>query len=236
MNSTARCRKCGKRMKSERIDDYKVKFSCPCGFSEYETMPAASKIINPHFNRTVLSPIKVDESKGIVFEIERADRERMEIITLDELSMLTSSDYDLDDVLQSIVDKTAERLGVDICSVYIWDGGYMVLRASHGLFEAIGKARLRIGEGVTGSAVKASHPIFVNDIRQDSRYKYFEETKEEQSKIRSMLSYPIFFKGEPLGVLNAQTKEIREFKEDESHFVSIIANLILGAIRMRKRE
>jgi transcriptional regulator with GAF, ATPase, and Fis domain len=237
MESIIRCRKCGMKMKSAKVDDYKIKISCEkCGFSEYRTSPRASKAINPHFSRESLLPIAFDESGRFFFEAQRADRERKEIITLEEISMLASSDYNLDEVLKAVVEKTARRLGVDICSIYLWDGDNLVLRATHGLAqEAVGKARLKIGEGITGSAVKEKRPIYIADISTDKRYKYFKETKEEQYRIKSMYSYPIFSGDEPFGVLNAQTVVVREYTEDEKYFVSVIANLILGAVKMRKR-
>lgn len=237
MESIIRCRKCGKKMKSVRVDDYRVKFSCSCGFSEYRTAPSATKAINPHFSKESLLPLALDDAGRFVLENERADRERREIITLEEISMLASSDYDLDEVLKAVVEKTARRLGVDVCSIYLWDGASLVLRATHGLAqEAVGKAKLAIGEGITGNAVKDAKPILVPDISKDKRYKYFAETKEEQYKIKTMYSYPIFSGKEPFGVLNAQTVVTRDFKEDEVYFISVIANLILGAVKMRKRQ
>lgn len=236
MESIIRCRKCGKKMKSQRVDDYRIKISCTCGFSEYRTAPAASKAINPHFSRESLLPLTFDDSGRFFFE-QQADREQKEIITLEEISMLASSDYNLHDVLKGVVEKTAKRLGVDICSVYIWDGEYLILSGTYGLAqEAVGKARLKIGEGITGSAVQAKRPLLIEDVSKDERYKYFPETKEEQYKIKTMYSYPIFSGEEPFGVLNAQTVVTREFKEDEVYFVSVIANLILGAVKMRKRR
>ncbi len=236
MDSIIRCRKCGKKMKSSRVDDFKVKFSCACGFSEYRTAPSASKAINPHFSKESLLPMALDEAGRFFFEAERADRERKEIITLEEISMLASSDYNLDEVLKAVVEKTARRLGVDVCSIYLWDGEYLVLRATYGLAqEAVGKAKLKIGEGITGSAVKEKKPLLIEDISKDSRYRYFSETKEEQYKIKTMYSYPIFSGVEPFGVLNAQTVVKREFRKDEIYFVSVVANLILGAVKMRKK-
>ncbi|MEK6531887.1 MAG: GAF domain-containing protein [Deltaproteobacteria bacterium] len=237
MESIIRCRKCGKKMKSAKVDDFKIKISCgACGFSEYRTAPRASTAINPHFSRESLLPITFDESGRFFFEAQKADRERKEIITLEEISMLASSDYMLDEVLKGVVEKTAKRLGVDICSIYLWDGEGLVLRATYGLAEAaVGKARLAIGSGITGSAVKEKTPLYIDDISNDRRYKYFKETKEEQYKIKSMYSYPIFSGDEPFGVLNAQTVVVREFTDDEKYFVSVIANLILGAVKMRKR-
>ncbi|MBI2413022.1 MAG: GAF domain-containing protein [Deltaproteobacteria bacterium] len=236
MESIIRCRKCGKKMKSARVDDYRIKISCTCGFSEYRTAPSATKAINPHFSRESLLPLTFDDSGRFFFE-QRADREQKEIITLEEISMLASSDYNLEEVLKAVVEKTARRLGVDICSIYLWDGDYLVLRATHGLAqEAVGKARLKIGEGITGSAVDAKKPLLIPDVSTDNRYRYFQETKEEQYKIKTMYSYPIFSGAEPFGVLNAQTVVSREFSDDEIYFVSVIANLILGAVKMRKRR
>ena len=230
-----RCRKCGKTMKSSRIDDYNIKFACGCGFSEYRPAPTKSKAINPHYSKESLVPLMFDSMGDFYLEVRRADRERMEILTLKELSMLASSDYDLDMVLKNVCEKTAKRLVVDICSIYLWDGEYLVLRATYGLSQnAVGRAKLKIGEGITGSAVKEKAPLLIPDVSKDPRYKYFAETKEEQYRIKTMYSYPIFSGEEPFGVLNAQTVVLREFKEDEIYFVSTIANLVLGAVKMRK--
>ena len=237
METIIRCRRCGKKMESRRVDDYKVQFSCSCGFSEYRPAPSATKAINPHYSQESLLHLKFDTSGEFYFEVQRADRERMEIITLKEISMLASSDYPLDEVLKDVCEKTAKRLGVDICSIYLWDGEHLVLRATYGLSQkAVGKAKLKIGQGITGTAVKERRPILVSDVSQDPRYHYFPETKEEQYRIKTMYSYPIFSDNEPFGVLNAQTVSIKEFAEDELNFISIVANLILGAVKMRTEK
>lgn len=235
MEPIIRCRKCGSKMSSSRIDDFKVKFSCACGFSEYAPAPSTSKAINPNLSPESLVSIKFDERGKFFMEVKRADRERMEIITLEEISMLASSDYDLGEVLKNMAEKTAKRLGVDICSIYLWDGEYLVLRGTYGLSQdAVGKAKLKMGEGVSGSAVAEGSPLLVKDVSKDPRYRFFPETQQEQRRIKTMYSHPIFSGGEPLGCVNAQTVEPHEFKEDETHFVSVVANLILGAVKMRK--
>lgn len=231
-----RCRRCGSKMDSKRLDDFKVKFACKCGFTEFKPAPARSKVVNPNYSSDSLVPLKFDESGQFYFEHQVADRERMEIITLEEISMLSSSDYDLDEVLKSVCEKMAKRLCVDICTIYLWDGTALVLRATYGLSQnAVGKARLDIGQGITGCAVEAKKPLLIEDVSSDDRYKYFPETKEEQYKIKTMYSYPIFVDDKPFGVLNAQTVVLKEFHEDEIYFISVIANLVLGAVKMRKK-
>lgn len=234
MESITRCRKCGKKMKSEKVDDYRVKLVCSCGFWEFKTMPSASRAINPYYAKDAFSHIKIDEKGGIVFEMERANREKMEIMTLEEISMLASSDYDLNGVLQSVVEKTAKRLGVDVSSIYLWDGKELVLTATTSFRkEAIGKVRLKLEEGITGSAAKEGKPIIVKDVSKDPRYKRFAELREQE--YTTMLSHPIIHKGELFGVLNVQTIAPKDFQEDEIYFVSVIANMILSAIRIRKK-
>ncbi|OGQ41511.1 MAG: histidine kinase, partial [Deltaproteobacteria bacterium RIFCSPLOWO2_01_FULL_42_9] len=222
------------KMKSERVDDYRVKLVCSCGFWEFKTMPTTSKAINPYYPQDTFSHIKIDEKGGIVFEMERANREKMEIMTLEEISMLASSDYDLNEVLQSVVEKTAKRLGVDVSSIYLWDGKELVLRATTSFRkEAIGKVRLKLGEGITGSAAKERKPIIVKDVSKDPRYKRFAELREQD--YTTMLSHPIIHKGELFGVLNVQTIAPKDFQEDEMYFVSVIANMLLSAIMIRKK-
>ncbi len=239
MENFIRCRKCGNKLKPIRIDDYHAKISCKCGFIDYMPAPPVSKAINPNMSADSLLPVKLSMGGEFLFQLERADREKMELITLEEISMLASSEYDLDEVLKTLSEKTAKRLGVDVCSIYIWDEETekMVLRGTYGLSQsAVGKASLTLGEGVTGIAVKEKRPIMVSDISKDERYHFFPETKEEQYRLKSMFSYPIFSDDKPCGVVNVQTVIERQFKEDETYFVGVIANLILGAVKMRRRR
>ncbi len=236
MESVIRCRKCGKKMRSVKVDDYKIKSYCECGYLEYKTASAASKTINPHLSKQNLMPLVFDEHGRFFVEVERADREKQEIMTLAELSMLASSDYDIRDVLKSVAEKTAVRIGVDICSIYLWEGDCLVLEGTFGLSQgAVGVARLKSGEGITGSALEKHHPLLIEDVSTDERYHFFPETKEEQYKIKSMYTYPIFSGDEPFGALNIQTVVTKEFTDDELSFVAVVANLILGAVKLRKR-
>src|SRR3989338_6947283 len=74
MEFITRCRKCGKKMKSERVDDYRVKLVCACGFWEYKTMPSASKAINPYYPSDAFSHVKISE------EGERVDDYRVKLV------------------------------------------------------------------------------------------------------------------------------------------------------------
>jgi transcriptional regulator with GAF, ATPase, and Fis domain len=234
MQLAARCRKCGRVMKSERVDSYRVKMSCSCGFSDFRTMTERVKTVNPFYHKAGFTPFLESEKGKMVLTMQKANREHLEIISLEEISMLVSSDFDLPEVLNHVASKIADQLKVSVCSIYLMDQGDLLLAATYGFDPSfIGKIRIRLGEGITGTVAKQRQYISLNRASQDPRYKNFPELQEE--KYNSMLSFPVADKQEVFGVINVNSTTMKTFSEDEIYFVSIIANLILSAVKLRKR-
>jgi len=234
MQVAARCRKCGRVMQSQRIDNYRVKLTCNCGFSDYKTVMERVKTVNPFCQKTSFTPFIESEKGKMVLTMQRANREHLEIISLEEISMLVSSDFDLPLILQQLTEKVAGQLKVSVCSIYLLEGGELVLAATHGFDPSfIGKIRIRVGEGITGTVAKTHDQISINRASQDPRYKNFSELQEE--KYNAMLSFPIADKQDLYGVINLNSTSIKTFSEDEVYYVSIIANLILTAVKLRKK-
>ena len=234
MQLAARCRKCGRIMKSERIDQYRVKLTCSCGFSDFRTLTEKVKTVNPFIQKASFTPFVESERGKMVLTMQRANREHLEIISLEEISMLVSSDFELSQVLQQVTRKMAEQLKVSVCSIYLMDGDELVLAATHGFDQSfIGKIRIRLGEGITGTVARERKHISLNRASQDPRYKLFSELHEE--KYNAMLSFPIADKNDVYGVINLNSTSIRTFSDDEIYFVSIIANLILTAVKLRRQ-
>lgn len=234
MQLAARCRKCGRVMKSERVDSYRVKMTCSCGFSDFRTITERVKTVNPFYHKAGFTPFLESEKGKMVLTMQKANREHLEIISLEEISMLVSSDYDLPEVLQGITTKIADQLKVSVCSVYLMNQGDLLLAATHGFDPSfIGKIRIKVGEGITGAVAKERQYISLSRASQDPRYKMFPELQEE--KYNSMLSFPIADKQEVYGVINLNSTSMKTFSQDEIYFISIIANLILSAVKLRKR-
>jgi len=234
MPIAARCRKCGKVMTSQRVDNYRVKMTCSCGFSDYRTVTEKVKTVNPFYHKANFTPYVESEKGKMVLTMQRANREHLEIISLEEISMLVSSDFELPDVLQSVACKLAKQLNASVCNIYLLEDDELVLKSTYGFEqEKIGQIRLKIGEGITGTVAREMQPLNLSKASQDPRYKVFPELNEE--KYNSMLSFPITDKKDVYGVINLQTTSMRSFPEDEIYFVSIIANLILSAIKLRQK-
>lgn len=232
MQVAARCRKCGRVMQSQRVDNYRVKLTCSCGFSDYKTVMERVKTVNPFCQKASFTPFIESEKGKMVLTMQKSNREHLEIVSLEEISMLVSSDYDLPQTLQLLAEKVALQLKVSVCSIYLLEGKELVLAATHGFDpDFIGKIRIRVGEGITGIVAKNREHISLKSASQDSRYKSFPQLQEE--KYNAMLSFPIADKHDVYGVINLNTTSIKTFSEDEIYYVSIIANLILTAVKLR---
>lgn len=139
--------------------------------------------------------------------------------------------WELEDTLDVITRITSQVMGVDSCSIYLQEpgGDRLVLKATTGLArEAIGRASLGIGEGLTGWAVTHGQPVAAGDASNDPRFKLLPETCEEA--LRSLMAVPLSVQGRIIGAMNVQTAAMHNFTNDEVELLSLIANLAAGAL------
>ena len=94
---------------------------------------------------------------------------------------LTMESLLLEPTLNLISRKTTQVMGVDSCSIYLLQvqDEQLVLKASTGLApEAVGRAALQLGQGLTGWAAEHDTPVAVRDAAADPRFWPLPETEE----------------------------------------------------------
>ncbi len=151
--------------------------------------------------------------------------------SLREIAQALSAAWDLDTTLALIAQRTNHVMGTDSCSLYLLDpeGGILRLRASTRLaHESLGRASLRMGEGLTGWAALNGKPAAVREAKLDPRFKLLPETNEEG--LRSLLAVPLTNRGRVIGAMNVQTAAPRDFTEDEAELLMLIGDLAAGAL------
>jgi len=137
--------------------------------------------------------------------------------------VITSSVYS-DEILNFIVNITAEVMDSKICSILlINEENELVIRAVKSMSEAyIKKKPIKIGEGIAGRVAKENKPIFIPDVKKEPNYmNSLIATKEN---LCSLLSVPLSVKGRVIGVLNCYTEKERKFGQEEITLLSTIAN------------
>jgi phosphotransferase system, enzyme I, PtsP len=150
---------------------------------------------------------------------------------LEEVGTLIGQSEETRATLQQIVSLVAERLDMEVCSVYRYDAGgdNLILVATRGLDpESVGAVRMGVNEGLTGFVIERREPVMAVDALAHPRYKYFPETGEE--RYHSFLGVPIVDKRQVRGVITAQTSRRRRFTLDELRLLKAVAIPVGGIL------
>ena len=160
-----------------------------------------------------------------------AERKLRELSFLHEVAQLASSARDWDEMLRIVIGRTTDAMGAEVSSLYLLErsDGTLRLVATNGLNRGgIGRATLRVGEGIVGWVANARVPLAARDVRTEPRWKWVPEVDEK--RFTSMLSVPVIARDEVIGVMNVQTVEPRDFGREEIDFLQTIANQVAGII------
>ena len=151
--------------------------------------------------------------------------------TLIDISRIITTSHNLEETLETTVDLIAERMSVDVCSIYLYDDQQdnLVLMATHGLDkQAVRKVQMHANEGLIGYVIEKRAPVNELDVMKHPRFKYFPSINEE--RLASFLGVPLIEHRKTLGVLAIQNQESRQFTQEENTLLLTIASQISGLI------
>jgi two-component sensor histidine kinase len=132
-----------------------------------------------------------------------------------------------------VVEHGTDVMRTDVCSLFIYEPEIdrLVLRATRGLTpDAVGRVRLRLGDGGTGWAARAGKPLALSNGWTDDRFLHVPALGEEQT--RAILAVPIVFftKLKLVGVITLQSFGERNFTERDINFLETVAGEVAIAI------
>ena len=159
------------------------------------------------------------------------DRRLDELAFLHEIAQLATLARDWDELMRTIIERTTVAMGVEVCSFYLADRERtrLTLAATNGLDRArVGKVSLALGEGITGRVAASREPIAVEDVTKDDRFAWVRGFDVEA--LAGMLSVPLVWHDQIVGVINVQTRDVRVFSAEEIAFLGTIAALLAGIV------
>jgi PAS domain S-box-containing protein len=163
--------------------------------------------------------------------LSRETQKRLEELTvLHEITKVsTSASSTIDQMLRGIVDNKdlfkSEYLDVFLIEENTKRLIHYTYEKSHGHnienIEALGPC---LGKGITGWVAEKGEPLLVNDVTKDPRYIAGDES------IRSEICVPLKVAQKVIGVIDAQSKELNFFSQNDLRLLNIAAGQIASLI------
>ena len=129
------------------------------------------------------------------------------VTALFDLGRQVTAVLDFDDLLQQIPKLIGRLIDFEAFAVYLLDEKRAELRSAYSIgYPVDGPAlRMRLGEGLLGTAVLNQEALLVNDVTADSRY------VELVRGMNSEIVVPLLHKSRPIGALNILSKRRNHF-------------------------
>lgn len=146
--------------------------------------------------------------------------------TFIEINREIAAILDLDRLLQKIAELTHRIVPYQIFAIMLLDEEKDELyhRFAIGYGRDVEAVRVKVGTGITGTAVKERRPIVVDDVRNDPRYINVVE------RARSELAVPLIAQNRVVGVLDIESPEVGYFKDEQVMILDLLASQIAIAI------
>jgi len=151
--------------------------------------------------------------------------------TLVSVSQSINSALNVNEALQVITRESCKLMQAKTCSLLMIDdaGENLSLRASFGAGAAyINKPALSLEESFAGIVVRRKKPLQLDNVQTSARYLNIAIARKE--KLFALLSAPLLFGGEAVGVLNVYKDRPYNFSNEEIHILSALAELSAIAI------
>ena len=155
---------------------------------------------------------------------------RIEAVTDASLAQL-----DVEELLDELLERARELLTADTAAVLLLDpsSGDLVATAARGIEEEVRQGvRIPLGRGFAGRIAAERRPVFIEKVDHTNVLNPILRDKG----IVSMLGVPLMVGGAVLGVLHVGTLSPRQFTDDDSSLLQLVADRVGLAVHARATQ
>ena len=144
-----------------------------------------------------------------------------------EVSDVMSTSLDLDTTLRRVAEVVRKVIDYEIFAILLLNEKTQELRFRFQVGyppEFAERARIKVGEGVTGQAAQLRQAVLIDDVTQDLRY------ISAVPNVRSELAVPLTTKNRVIGVIDLEARDPGYFNEEHKRLLTLIASRMAAGI------
>jgi phosphoserine phosphatase RsbU/P len=144
-----------------------------------------------------------------------------------EVSDVMATSLDLDTTLRRVAEVVGKVINYEIFAILLLNEKTQELRFRFQVGypqEFAERARIKVGEGVTGLAAQTGQAILVDDVSRDPRY------IAAVPNVRSELAVPLTTKNRVIGVIDLEARDPGYFNEEHKRLLTLIASRMAAGI------
>jgi signal transduction histidine kinase len=175
------------------------------------------------------------KNKNALLTRELSEALEQQRATSEILKVISRSEFDLQSVLQSVVENAVRVCGADRGFIYIQDGEVYRVAASCGhspeFIEIVKRYPIhKDRSSATGRAVVESRVIHIHDIFADPEYRWAEDHRGQEEMHRTILAVPMLREGAIIGVIVIRRIRVQPFTEKQIGLLTTFADQAVIAI------
>ncbi|SHJ60093.1 PAS domain S-box-containing protein/HDIG domain-containing protein [Geosporobacter subterraneus DSM 17957] len=171
----------------------------------------------------------VTEKRKLEKEIRRTSKEIASLYEISSVLTASKTTLKIDELLDQIVDKVIETLGVSLCSIRLLENQkQLILKACKGpLSSFVYRDAIYIDGDRMGKAVKEKRTVVFNDLGED-HVTLYNQGVMEKNRIKHVAFIPLIVEEEVIGVMTVSSED--RLDQGNIHILDTLSNHAAVAI------